>query len=304
MEKDKILLVSPDRTAHAALVEWLQARYEVCVASGFDEALAAFTNDTFYTVITGMDEGGNSPVEVIKKLQQANTQTPVIVITTHNSAAMAVDAMKAGEYDYITRPFNLDELKLVILHARERKKLQEEVKDKKFFQELSLVDGLTQVYNRRYFDELLQREEWRAKRYPQQFSLLMVDIDGLAACNDYYGRSSGDKVLARVGLILRGRIRNTDAVARYGGEEFAVITPHTDKQHAVILASRLLDAVAREEIPVDGNCKAKVTVSIGLATFNEDSYTKEELIKNADLALNQAKALGKNRLCLFGSAAQ
>lgn len=302
--KEKILLVSTDPGVRRSFPQNLSSHYEVISAVTFDEALAQYKNEQFHTVVTELEEGGAGAIEVITKLQQAAGATPIIVITTHSGMTAAADVLASGIYDDIARPFNLEELKLVCLHTLERRKLQEEIKEKNYFQENALVDSLTQVYNRRYFDELLQREEWRAKRYPQKFTLMKIDIDNFAKYNDYYGRPAGDRVLGLLGVMLRGRVRNTDAVSRYGGEEFAVITPHTDKQHAMILASRLLDAIAREEFVIEGNFRTKLTVSIGLATFNEDSLSKDELIKNSDLALRQAKQLGKNRVCLFGSPAK
>jgi diguanylate cyclase (GGDEF)-like protein len=240
-------------------------------------------------------------VEVVQKLQEVKTDTPILVITAHYSVPVAIEAMKAGAYDYITKPFNLDELKLVVMHALERKKLEEEVKEKKLMQDTLFMDSLTQAYNRRFFDELLQHEEWRAKRYPQKFTLLIVDIDDFRKFNDRYGTQAGDKVLSFIGAMLKSRVRNTDSVARFGGEEFAIITPHTEKKNAMVLASRLVEAVAREQFNIEG-FKASVTVSIGLSTFNEDAFTKESLMKTAEEALFQAKKLGKNRVCLIGSA--
>lgn len=299
MAREKILIVCPDHAICGNITECLSARYEVLSSDNFDQALDRYREESFHTVITNIEEGAEA-VEVITKLQKSAEETPVIVITTHNSVPMAVEALKTPVLEFTPRPFNHDELKLVVRHALERKKLQEEIKEKMYFQEMTLIDSLTQVYNRRYFDELLQREEWRAKRYPQKFSLMKIDVDDFKKFNDYYGRPAGDKVLGMLGVMLRSRIRNTDSVSRFAGQEFAVITPHTDKQNAMILASRLHDAIGAEQFLVDG-FRSKVTVSIGLATFNEDSFTKDELIKNSDLALKQAKRLGKNRVCLFGS---
>ena len=208
--------------------------------------------------------------------------------------------MKAGAYNYINQPFNLDELKIVVRHALERQKLQEEVKEKRHFEEMAIMDGLTQVYNRAYFDELIKREEDRARRYPQKFSLLMIDLDDFKKYNDLYGHPGGDKVLRHLGQFFMQRIRTTDFVARYGGDEFAIITPHTDKTNASVLASSLLSMTGRELIRLDESVQFSVTVSIGLATFLDDASSGEGLIKSADKALYEAKKLGKNRMCLFG----
>jgi diguanylate cyclase (GGDEF)-like protein len=192
-------------------------------------------------------------------------------------------------------------LRLVVQHALELKQLKEEVKEKRHFQEMAIMDGLTKIYNRSYFDELIRREEDRARRYPQKFSLLMIDLDDFKKYNDLFGHQAGDEILLRVAQLFQRTIRTSDFVARYGGEEFAIITPQTDKLHASVLASRLLAIVGKEMIQVDEKTLLSVTISLGLATFGDDATAKDALIQSADKALYQAKLLGKNRVCLFGT---
>lgn len=300
MDRDKILIVNCENNVRQSLKDILQENYEVFTSSTLTEALQMCKDQHISTVFAELETDETKGIEVIAKFQAVKSDMPIIVVTTHNSVLMAVEAMKAGAYDYITKPFNSDELKLVVMHALERKKLQEEIKEKTFFKEMSITDSLTGLYNRRYFDELIFREEARAKRYPQKFSLLMIDIDNFKKVNDTYGHPSGDSILKRMGEILRSRPRNTDFVARYGGEEFSIIAPHTSKKNASVFAARMLDIIAREEFILNDSTKARVTVSIGVANFDDDAQTKEELIKKADNALYQAKKMGKNRVCLFG----
>lgn len=300
MDRDKILIVNCENNVRQSLKDILQENYEVLTSSTLAEALQMCKDKHISTVFAELETDATKGVEVIAKFQAVKSDMPIIVVTTHNSVLMAVEAMKAGAYDYITKPFNSDELKLVVMHALERKKLQEEIKEKAFFKEMSITDSLTGLYNRRYFDELIFREEARAKRYPQKFSLLMIDIDNFKKVNDTYGHPSGDNILKRMGEILRSRPRNTDFVARYGGEEFSIIAPHTSKKNASVFAARILDIIAREEFILNASTKARITVSIGVANFDDDAQTKEELVKKADNALYQAKKMGKNRVCLFG----
>ncbi len=304
MPKENILIVNGDDYVRKALVDCLSAEYNVYTSATFKNSINTFKDRQINTVITEIDTAEESGIEIVSKLQELNSDIPIVVVTTHSSVSLAVEAMKAGAYDYITKPFNPDELKFVILHALERKKLQDETKEKQVYQELALMDALTQLYNRGYFDELLRREEQRARRYPQKFSLLMLDIDDFKECNDSYGHPAGDEVLKSIGKILLTRSRSTDFVARYGGEEFAIIAPHTDKKNASVLAIRLLNAIATENFAFSDTVQIKVNVSIGLATFNEDADTKEDLLQNADKALYQAKKLGKKRVCLFGAGAE
>lgn len=301
MEKERILIIDGDEYVRDTLYQCLKKNYEVFTALSFQEALDVFNKGCFNIVITEINNPEVKGIEVLRKLKEIHSDTPIIVVTTYNSVSLAVEAMKVGAYDYITKPFNLDELNLVVMHALERQKLVEEVKEKNVYQELALLDGLTNLYNRRYFEELLSREITRALRYPQEFSLLMIDIDDFKKYNDTYGHVAGDNILKSIAEIFLKRIRNTDFVARYGGEEFVIIAPHTDKKGASILAARIVDLINRKEFSGDNFIIANITVSIGVATFQEDAVTREDLVQRADQALYQAKRLGKNKVCLFGA---
>jgi diguanylate cyclase (GGDEF)-like protein len=299
MAREKIIVVQAGQYVSNTINDSLKD-YDIYNIESFDKAQELYKQGGFHTIVTELDKNEVNAVEVVSKLQKMNSEVPIIVVTTYDSVPVAVAAMKAGAYNYINQPFNLDELKIVVRHALERQKLQEEVKEKRHFEEMAIMDGLTQVYNRAYFDELIKREEDRARRYPQKFSLLMIDLDDFKKYNDSYGHPGGDKVLKHIGQFFMQRIRTTDFVARYGGDEFAIITPHTDKTNASVLASRLLSMTGRELIRLDESIQFSVTVSIGLATFVDDASSGEGLIKSADKALYEAKKLGKNRMCLFG----
>ncbi|OQX80597.1 MAG: hypothetical protein B6D56_04530 [Candidatus Omnitrophica bacterium 4484_70.1] len=301
MEKEKILVVNGDEYVRNTLQKSLSSEYEVFTSASFTRALDVFSEIPFSAVLTEINTPEVKGIEILRKFKKVRADIPIIVITTYNSVSLAVEAMKAGAYDYITKPFNFDELKLVVMHALERQRLLKEAKTKDFYRELAFLDELTKVYNRRYFDEVLRREVERVKRYPQKFSLLMIDLDDFKKYNDSYGHQTGDKILKGVADILSHKIRRgVDVLARYGGEEFAIITPHTDKKGASVLAARLVDLVAKEKFIFDESTVIKVTVSIGVATYGDDAVTIDELVRKADEALYQAKRTGKNRVCIFG----
>lgn len=299
MEKEKILIVNVNEYDLDS-VNSLNEKYQIFTAPSLEDALRKFKDERFHTVVTVIDNKFPGRVEMMRKLQQVNAETPVLVITFHNSVLIALEVMNVTMNDYTAKSLNLDEPKLVVMHALDRKKIEEKSRDKKHLQDALFVDGLTQVYNRRFFDELLQHEEQRAKRHPQKFTLLIFNIDDFETFNLCYGPQGEDDVLDFVAAILKSRVRSADSISRFGPEEFAVITPHTEKKSALVLASRILEAVSGEQLTIEGS-KAGVTVSIGMSTFNEDAFTKEALIKTAEEALSQAKKLGKNRVCLFGS---
>ncbi|MDD5435062.1 MAG: GGDEF domain-containing protein, partial [Nitrospira sp.] len=167
---------------------------------------------------------------------------------------------------------------------------------------ISITDPLTSLLNRRYFEERISEELERSKRHNQPFSLLIIDIDNFKDFNDTYGHLYGDEVLRNTAHGIRGCTRVIDIAARYGGEEFAVILPTTDKEGALIIGTRIRDEIYNMSFPVQRAEKpAKLTVSIGIATYPDDAATIEDLINNADRALYKAKGLGKNRVVLFGN---
>ncbi|MFZ3062648.1 MAG: sensor domain-containing diguanylate cyclase, partial [Actinomycetota bacterium] len=200
--------------------------------------------------------------------------------------------------DYVQREFKEREIIALKLLANQATIALLKAQAFKQTMELAITDGLTKVFNHRYFQEQLGREIKRAKRYRHPLSLIMLDIDYFKKYNDYYGHPKGDSVLRKIAQVLRSTIRETDIVARYGGEEFAIILPETGKPEVGEVARKILEAIEKEdffggEILPDG----KFTVSCGIAIFPHDATTREGLIDQADRALYEAKHTGRNRVC-------
>lgn len=155
---------------------------------------------------------------------------------------------------------------------------------------LSIIDGLTKLYNRSYLLIKINDELKRYKRYKITFSLIMLDIDDLKKINDRYGHQKGDEVLRKFGLILKNSRQDLDICARYGGDEFTIILPHTHINVARIIAERL-----RRKVEDSFKNKVKITISIGVSNCPDDSTTLKGLIKRADEALFESKKSGKNK---------
>lgn len=197
-------------------------------------------------------------------------------------------------------------------------------------QEQAIRDGLTGLYNHRHFQDRLQQECARARRYGLPLSLLMIDVDDFKRFNDEHGHQMGDEVLREVGRILAGSVRQSiDIPARYGGEEFAVILPHTETPGgeclgkrlrkalekfdeelpprgvgAVVVGERLREAIATQAFPGRGGRRyAHLTVSVGVASLDQDEHGADRIVSNADKALYAAKRAGKNRTEVFGAKA-
>ncbi|HEU4560604.1 MAG TPA: sensor domain-containing diguanylate cyclase [Longimicrobium sp.] len=156
------------------------------------------------------------------------------------------------------------------------------------------IDPLTGCHNRRGFDEILELEFSRAKRYKRPLSLLLLDIDHFKRVNDEYGHEVGDNALQRIGRAVRHTFRSTDSACRFGGEEFALIFPETGKDEAERLAERL--RILIETLPPNAEVPRSLTASFGVAAYPDDGRDIATLIRSADRALYLAKANGRNRV--------
>jgi diguanylate cyclase (GGDEF)-like protein len=164
----------------------------------------------------------------------------------------------------------------------------------------SFLDPLTHLYNRRYFDELLEKEIFRSRRTGKSLSLLMLDLDGFKAYNDTFLHSAGDIALQEVAAILRDCVREVDTVARLGGDEFAILLVESTSHGARDLAGRIIERMKRHLLPGRGNVRTeRLSASIGVAAFPSDAFDKLDLVHKSDHALYMAKGQGGGKVCLY-----
>lgn len=161
---------------------------------------------------------------------------------------------------------------------------------------LATTDGLTELYNHRYFQEQMQRLVSHANRYETIFSLIIIDIDFFKKFNDNFGHQSGDAVLRQVAFELKKNVRATDIVCRYGGEEMSIILPNTKYEEAVQIAQKLCSIVSSKKMKLSNGRESNVTISLGVSTFGDDGVTPSEIIESADKRLYNAKENGRNRV--------
>ncbi len=166
-------------------------------------------------------------------------------------------------------------------------------------QTLVITDKLTGLYNRHYLNTVMEDEVIRCSRKEYQFSILMIDVDNFKTLNDNYGHLFGDKVLSKLGKLIKSNIRNYDKAFRFGGEEFVVILPETDQTIAWMVAERIRESFAQNTFTVTTSESVEKeitrTLSIGIASYNE-GLSVEDLVKYADMAMYTAKSQGKNRV--------
>ncbi len=169
-------------------------------------------------------------------------------------------------------------------------------RDFEYQYKLATIDGLTELYNHRYFQDTLRKQIDIAKRYNQPVSLIICDIDFFKKFNDTYGHQTGDAVLRQVAQTLRKNSRTTDYVCRYGGEEMSIILPNTKSEEALMLAERICKAVGEKPFHITPVDSKEVTISLGVATFPDNAQTPQDLIEWADKGLYYAKEHGRNQV--------
>ena len=171
-------------------------------------------------------------------------------------------------------------------------------RDFEYQYKLATTDGLTELYNHRYFQDTLKKQIDISKRYEHEFSLIIIDIDYFKKFNDTYGHQIGDSVLKIVAQVLKRNTRATDYVCRYGGEEMSIILPQTSKDEAMVNAQRICEAVAKTPLKINNNTEVNITISLGVSVFPHDGETSQKLIACADKALYYAKEHGRNQVGL------
>lgn len=172
------------------------------------------------------------------------------------------------------------------------------IKSRDFEQQyrLATTDGLTELYNHRYFQEQIRMQVEQSKRYNNNFSLIIIDIDFFKKFNDTFGHQSGDAVLRQVAQTLKKNVRATDIVCRYGGEEMSIILPNTGKDEAFSTAQKICERVANRKFKLAGDKETNVTISLGVSTFPFDGDSAPAIIEEADKRLYNAKNNGRNQV--------
>ncbi|PCJ21660.1 MAG: diguanylate cyclase response regulator [Gammaproteobacteria bacterium] len=300
-ERYPILVVEDDNTSRLRLVKTLQQNnYQVSSACNGREALELFEKQFFPLVLTDWEMPELSGIELTDRIRKRNhtSYTYIILLTSHDTKNDTVVGLESGADDYLTKPFDTSEL-LARLKTGVRildleyslKQANDEITT------LSITDPLTGTFNRGYLTKFLPKELERAKRYHQNLSLVMCDIDHFKDVNDTYGHQPGDAVLERVAECLNSNIRTgVDWVARYGGEEFIIVLAQTPINEALCTAERLRHYIANEAFETPKK-KISVTASFGVTSYNPNHPNEESLeslIQQADEYLYLCKRQGRN----------
>lgn len=310
--KTRILVVEDEDKLRRVISEVLREDgHEVAEAASAEDGLRLFEEDPFPLVITDVMLGKMTGLEMLKEIKLVHPESLVVIMTSHASLDIAVEALRLGAYDFLTKPFeDIELISAVATRAVNQINLIRDNQDlmlrlKRNASELESLnnrlvamanrDGLTGLYNHRYFRVALEAELSRSTRHGHVFSLVFLDIDNFKEFNDTHGHLTGDSVLKSLAEVLTLDCRSSTVVARYGGEEFVLLLPETEMAGAMSYAERLCDNVARRRFDdAAGKPLAQVTISVGVASFPEHGTDAGTLIDWADQALYRAKRDGRN----------
>ena len=298
----KILLIDDSRLISQFGKSILTGKgHEVLTADSGEMGLELALRDQPDLILLDVILPGKDGYQVCQHLKATpqSQDIPVIMLTSKAEPADKIKGLELGAVDYVTKPFDAGELIARVNTHLRMKELYEALQEKnRLLQELANLDGLTNLFNHRFFHEHLTREMDRVRRYGGIVSCVIVDIDFFKKVNDTYGHQTGDVILKEVAGILQKGIRDSDLAARYGGEEFALVLVQSDAEVAVLICERIRSQIAAMPF-LSMDSPIHIRASFGIASFPSVGIKKEkDLIEAADRALYRAKEGGRNRVVL------
>ncbi|MDV4157911.1 MULTISPECIES: PleD family two-component system response regulator [Rhizobium] len=299
-ETAQVLLVDGRANSQERIIKALKPVADVLALSDPQAALFEAAESAFDLVIVNANFDDYDPLRLCSQLRSLERTRflPILIITEQGADDMVVRALDLGVNDYIIRPVDPNELVARSLTQIRRKRYNDRLRASvKQTIELAVTDPLTGLYNRRYLDNHLNVLFNRSMARGRPLSVLITDIDRFKHVNDTYGHDGGDEVLREFSSRVRSTIRGADLACRYGGEEFVVVMPDTSPEIAAAVAERLRAAIESAPFMLKHSGEAlNVTASFGIASRIASVLTPGQLMKQADLALYEAKNTGRNRV--------
>ncbi len=286
----KKLLIVDDEESFCAFVDIVLSDkgYQVVTETDATNVMELLRRHRFDVLLLDLVMPKIHGLELLEQIREHWSVLPILIVTGYGGGDATLEAMRRGATDFVIKPVDASHLDLRIHAAYSLEQTRR----------LANTDGLTGLYNHRYFHQRLEEEIERSRRYRRQLSLVWADIDSFKTHNDTLGHPAGDAMLIAIAEILREVSRASDIVARYGGDEFVLVLPETPVGEARNMAERIRRRIeAIHPSAGESSTAAEVTLSLGVAALSAGGG-KEDLMKSADAALHEAKRRGRNRVCV------
>jgi diguanylate cyclase (GGDEF)-like protein len=300
----RILIIDDELQIRALLAELLQDKYDCTQVSSAEEALTALGDGDFDLVLSDINMSGVSGLELVPRIHEREPEIVVVMISGQQGIETAIEAMRAGAFDYITKPFDVRHVEVAVRRALEHRRLllekrlyennlEELVRQRTAqIERLAYFDTLTGLPNRVLFVDRLDQALTIAQR-TQLVSTLLVSIDRFKKINDTLGHAIGDLLLKEVGLRLQSCLKQGETVARFEGEEFALLLTQIEATEDLVETARAIDEVLKPSFLLAGH-EVYLTASIGISVFPHDGDDGSTILQNAGAALYRAKTQGGN----------
>lgn len=299
-EAAQILLVDPRASSQERIIKALKPVGEVTAMPDPQAAVFEAAESAYDLVIVSGNLEDYDPLRLCSQLRSLERTRfiPLLIIAEQGEEDLIIRALDLGVNDYIVRPLDPNELVARTVTQIRRKRYNDRLRSsvQQSF-ELAVTDPLTGLANRRYLENHFKVLFNRAAARGRALSVCVIDIDRFKSVNDTYGHDAGDEVIKEFAARIRASVRGADLACRFGGEEFVVVMPDTPPEQATVIAERLRKAIEDRAFALtNGGPTISMTASMGIASNLAGSETPEQLLKQADLALYQAKNGGRNRV--------
>lgn len=302
-QKPRVLIIDDEEQIRHLLIDLLGYGYHCSDAGSAEEALAALSKDTFDLVISDIDMGGMSGLELVPHVHSLSPDTVVVMVSGNQDIEFAIKALRVGAFDYITKPIDLRHVEASVERAlnhcnllKEKRRYKEQIE--MLLQQrtaevdwLAYYDTVTQLPNRALFEDRLTQAVAIAKASDQSLGVLFISLDQFKKVNDSLGHGPGDMLLREFAERLKSCINKSDTVARFGSDEFALLRTQIDGTKDVIETIASLSQVLKFSFDLPGH-EVYATASVGVSLFPLDGENCQTLLKNAGAALYKAKKSG------------